>query len=171
MAQFSNPTPYAGVILAALAAATGVVQIATIAAQKPPAAPKFARGGVLRGRTHAQGGIQLYGRDGTHYGEAEDGEPVLTSGVSRNPYLLQQASDINVAAGGRPLVGSNYMAAGGIASPTFAARQASNQGLSSGDITRAMSDAMTNLPVQYVRVSDINRVNRQTVKVQQSADL
>ena len=171
MAQLSNPTPYVGFVLAALAAATGAIQIGTIAAQKPPPPPKFADGGILRGNTHAQGGIQLYGRDGTHYGEAEDGEPVLTSGVSKNPYLLKAASDINVAAGGVPLVNSNYMAQGGIASPTFAARNATNsntQGLESridqlGDRIERMQ------PV--VRVTDINRVNRQSVKVQQSADL
>ena len=171
VAQLSNPTPYAGFVLAALAAATGVVQIATIAAQKPPPPPKFARGGILRGRTHAQGGIQLYGRDGTHYGEAEDGEPVLTSGVSRDPYLLKQASDINVAAGGRPLVNSNYMAGGGIASPTFAARQATS---SNTQVLEARIDQLGDrieLMQPIVRVSDINRINRQSVKVQQSADL
>ena len=36
VAQLANPTPYVGIVLAALAAATGVAQIAVIAAQQPP---------------------------------------------------------------------------------------------------------------------------------------
>jgi hypothetical protein len=49
MAQLSNPTPYAGFVLAALAAATGAVQIATISSQKPPPPPAFATGGKVLG--------------------------------------------------------------------------------------------------------------------------
>jgi hypothetical protein len=41
MAQMSNPTPYVGIVLAALAAVTGGIQIAMIAKQKMP---KFAKG-------------------------------------------------------------------------------------------------------------------------------
>jgi hypothetical protein len=43
VAQFANPTPWAGVALAALAAATGAAQIAIIASSQPPA-PSFAKG-------------------------------------------------------------------------------------------------------------------------------
>lgn len=49
MAQLSNPTPYAGFVLAALAAATGAIQIGTIAAQQPPPPPQFATGGYVSG--------------------------------------------------------------------------------------------------------------------------
>lgn len=49
MAQLSNPTPYAGFVLAALAAVTGGIQIGIIAAQKPPSPPAFATGGKVRG--------------------------------------------------------------------------------------------------------------------------
>lgn len=49
MAQLSNPTPYAGFVLAALAAATGAVQIGIVASQKPPPPPAFATGGYVRG--------------------------------------------------------------------------------------------------------------------------
>lgn len=48
VAQFANPTPYAGAILAALAAATGAAQIAVISAQQPPSPPSFARGTFLK---------------------------------------------------------------------------------------------------------------------------
>lgn len=46
VAQLANPTPYAGIALAAAAAVAGAAQLAVIAAQKPPAPPKFA-GGVI----------------------------------------------------------------------------------------------------------------------------
>ena len=49
MAQLSNPTPYAGFVLAALAAVTGGVQIGIISAQKPPSPPAFAKGGYISG--------------------------------------------------------------------------------------------------------------------------
>lgn len=49
MAQLSNPTPYAGFVLAALAAATGAVQIGIVASQNPPPPPAFATGGYVRG--------------------------------------------------------------------------------------------------------------------------
>lgn len=49
MAQLSNPTPYAGFVLAALAAATGAVQIGIVASQKPPPPPAFATGGYVKG--------------------------------------------------------------------------------------------------------------------------
>ena len=57
----SNP------ILAALVAAMGAVQVATIASEKPP---KFARGGLIDGgNRHSQGGAII---------EAEQGEFVMS---------------------------------------------------------------------------------------------
>jgi hypothetical protein len=68
----------------------------------------FRKGGILNGPSHEGGGIGMRVR-GRVVAEAEGGEPILTSAVSRNPVLLAAASRINVAAGGRPL-----MAEGGI---------------------------------------------------------
>lgn len=167
--------PIAGVALgpamAAIAAAFGAVQIGFIASQKPPPPPKFADGGILSGASHARGGIQLYGNSGDYYGEAEGGEPILTKGVSRNPYLLQKASEINVAAGGKPLIKSSYMAAGGIASPTFAARQASTNNNAQLEFQIASLGDRIERMQPVVRVTDINRINGQAVRVQQSANL
>jgi len=39
--------------------------------------PKFERGGQLYGASHSSGGIQLYGRGGSYYGEAEGGEVII----------------------------------------------------------------------------------------------
>lgn len=163
--------PIAGVALgpamAAIAAAFGAVQIGFIASQKPPPPPKFAKGGILQGASHAQGGIQLQG-NGQHYGEAEGGEIILTKGVNANPRLRAEASRLNVLGGGVALAPSNYMADGGIVSPTFAARQtAQTSGLTRSDLTAALAD----MPSPIVSVTDINRVQGQVATVSQSADL
>ncbi len=39
--------------------------------------PKFERGADLKGASHANGGIQLFGKGGEHYGEAENGEKII----------------------------------------------------------------------------------------------
>jgi hypothetical protein len=67
---------------------------------------KFAQGGVLRGPSHAQGGIPLFHRrTGRPLGaEAEGDEIILTKGVYQNPTLRAMASALNVAGGGRALM-------------------------------------------------------------------
>tara|TARA_R110002020_G_scaffold89089_3_gene218039 strand:- start:4577 stop:8260 length:3684 start_codon:yes stop_codon:yes gene_type:complete len=89
------PPPFAQIVAATIAA-QGAVQIATIKAQK------FAKGGILNGPSHAQGGIPMFSKGGAFYGEAEGGEAVLTKGVMKNPALASMASAINVAGGGVP---------------------------------------------------------------------
>jgi len=109
----------------------------------------------------------MYG-NGQHYGEAEDGEIILTKGVNSNPRLRAEASRLNVLGGGVPLVGSNYMADGGIVSPTFAARQTQQ----TASLTRRdLSEVIGQMPAPIVTVSDINRVQGQVATVSQSADL
>jgi len=167
MAQLSNPVPFTGFVLAALAAVTGAVQIGVISSQQPPAAPQFARGGILQGASHADGGIQMYG-NGQHYGEAEGGEIVLTKGVNANPKLRAEASRLNVLGGGVPLAASGYMANGGIVSPTFAARQtATSSSMTKGDF----ADVISEMPAPVVQVTEINRVQGRVATVSESANL
>ena len=90
--------PFMAPAAAAVAGAFGAAQVALIAANKP----KFSEGGILNGPSHANGGIQMFGKGG-YFGEAEGGEAILTKGVMQNPALASMASAINVAAGGRPL--------------------------------------------------------------------
>ena len=90
--------PFMAPAAAAVAGAFGAAQVALIAANKP----RFSKGGVLDGPSHANGGIQMFGKGG-YFGEAEGGEAILTKGVMQNPALASMASAINVAAGGRPL--------------------------------------------------------------------
>jgi hypothetical protein len=170
--------PVAGVglapAMAAVAAAFGAVQIGLIAAQKPPSAPKFEKGGVLVGPSHSDGGIPV-SVDGRGGYEAEGGEIVLTKGVYRDPHLRQIASDINVAGGGVPIVSKvGKFAMGGAlgGSTTFAARSATaGNGITQQQMTQAMSDAMVNAPAPVVRVSDINRVSSDVRRVQVASEL
>ena len=90
--------PFMAPAAAAVAGAFGAAQVALIAANKP----RFSEGGILNGPSHANGGIQMFGKGG-YFGEAEGGEAILTKGVMQNPALASMASAINVAAGGRPL--------------------------------------------------------------------
>ncbi len=64
--------------------------------------PVMKKGGVLKGNTHAQGGIEVAVKGGGKI-EAENNEIVLTKGVYEDPHLRGIASAINVAAGGKPI--------------------------------------------------------------------
>ena len=102
-----NTQPFvAGLVMAGIAAAQGAAQIKMIRSQK------FAKGGILNGPSHAQGGIPMFSKGGAFYGEAEGGEAVLTKGVMKNPALASMASAINVAGGGVP-----FFANGGVLDP------------------------------------------------------
>jgi hypothetical protein len=63
---------------------------------------KYSEGEILKGKSHIEGGIPftLNGKKGF---EAEDGEVILTKGVSQDPALLTMASQINQMAGGKKL--------------------------------------------------------------------
>ena len=80
------------IALTAVAAAIGASQIATIAAQPLPTA---ARGGMIGGKKHSQGGTFI---------EAEQGEAIINAKSMGNPRLRELASLINEAGGGVPFV-------------------------------------------------------------------
>jgi len=87
----SKLTPPANIPAMIFAAATGAIQLATIAGVQPPKTPTFASGGMMYGRLHSQGGINA---------ELESGEAVLNRRSMSNPYLRELASQINQAGGG-----------------------------------------------------------------------
>lgn len=153
-----------GPIMAAAALAFGFAQVGQMKKEK------FADGGIAQGPSHAQGGIPFTVAGHGGY-EMEGNEIILTKGVYQDPQLRQQASILNQLGGGKALTTGTYMAQGGIASPTFAARQATNSNTQAleAQISQLGDRIETMQPV--VRVTDINRINRQSVKVQQSADL
>lgn len=111
-----------GPIAAGIAAATGAISIATIAAQqfaKGGILPSYADGGIASGPRHSQGGINLvHGQTGAVLGQIEGREPVLTSAVTNNRALLGIAGYVNELAGGVNFAGGgvtpSIMASGGV---------------------------------------------------------
>lgn len=65
-------------------------------------ASKFNEGNILKGRSHAEGGIPFTVNQIPGF-EAEGGEVLLTKGVSQDPILLSLASRINEVGGGKKL--------------------------------------------------------------------
>lgn len=89
-------------IQAGIAGAFSVAQIAKIATTK---APKAAKGMLIKGNSHANGGVNISTPNGII--EAEGGEPILTKKAFQMfPGLI---SDINVAGGGVPLYAKGGM--------------------------------------------------------------
>ena len=84
---FSDLGPIAGAVAAIGVAAGIAVQIATISSQQ------FAKGGILQGPSHAQGGIK------TSFGELEGGEAVINKRSTSQ--FLPLLSEINAAGGGK----------------------------------------------------------------------
>lgn len=94
-----------GIAQAAIVTAFGMKQVLTIAKQKDPDTKvntnvkKYAKGGMIKGKSHAQGGVKFVGDNGQAF-EAEGGE---------NVYILKKTasaeinalSDLNVAHGGK----------------------------------------------------------------------
>ena len=149
--------PVLGGIASAAAVASGIATVRKIVATPKPKVmakggylkqEKYSKGDILKGRSHAQGGIPftIGGQAGF---EAEGDEIILTKGVSKNPNLLNMASAINVAGGGKKF------ASGGILGTTSS---------SSGNIIDydvlgdRIAEANASLPSPVVAVSEIQEV-------------
>ena len=139
-------TPIVGPILAGIAGALGAAQIAIIASQPTPT---FAKGGILNGASHSNGGIK------TPYGELEGGEAVINKKSTRlfTPLL----SAINEAGGGVKF------ANGGVLQPMTNAIDSSYQ------MQNVILQAMQSMPSPVVAVEEIvNAVGRRTAVVERA---
>ena len=138
--------PPLGLIMAGIAGALGTAQIALIASQPTP---KFAKGGILNGASHSNGGIK------TPYGELEGGEAVINKKSTRlfTPLL----SAINEAGGGVKF------ANGGVLQPMTNAIDNSYQ------MQNMILQAMQSMPSPVVAVEEIvNAVGRRTAVVERA---
>lgn len=170
MAQLSNPTPYVGIVLAALAAATGAINIALIARQQPP---KFAEGGKvidIDGKPHSQGGTPIH-VNGRQVAEAEKDEGLFI--MKKNAYQkLKNYSDWNVAHGGNSWgVKTSFAALGGMVSDGgFTTREIANEANNAAMLSVAVREGLRSMPNPIVSVQEIDRVNNiktKSVKVSQ----
>ena len=158
-----------GIAQAAIVIAFGMKQVATIAKQKDPdtkintSVKKYAKGGQIYGRSHAQGGVTFRGDNGQVF-EAEGGENVYIMKKTASAEI-NALSALNEAHGGNSFGTSGLykFADGGMAASISEAnrmvRQSDNVRLSSESINQlagVVIDAVMSMPNPVVSVQDIN---------------
>lgn len=162
-------------VLAAAAGAAAAFQIAAIETQKS----KLAKGGIVVGPSHDNGGVRGTGRFGNI--EVEGGEFVVNKRATRNnPGLLHHintfgttrnlTAGINSYAPNRSPIARGRMANGGqIFDGGMSARQNLQDVQSNINLKNFISDAVSNLPAPVVLVKDINAGQQRNVTVQDRA--
>lgn len=132
--------PALGAIAAGAAVAAGIANVKKIVSTK--ATKQFARGGILNGASHAQGGIP------TQYGELEGGEAVINkrSTALYAPLL----SAINQAGGGVKFANGGILG-GNVSTPP-------TQLMDYDLLATKMAEANQSLPSPIVSVSEISSV-------------
>lgn len=158
-----------GIAQAAVVIAFGMKQVATIAKQKDPdtkintSVKKYAKGGMIYGRSHAQGGVTFRGDNGQVF-EAEGGENVYIMKKTASAEI-NALSALNEAHGGNSFGTSGLykFADGGMVSGLYeanrVAKQAESMKLSSESINQlagVVIDAVMSMPNPVVSVQDIN---------------
>lgn len=158
-----------GIAQAAIVIAFGMKQVATIAKQKDPdtkintSVKKYAKGGQIYGRSHAQGGVTFRGDNGQVF-EAEGGENVYIMKKTASAEI-NALSALNEAHGGNSFGTSGLykFADGGMVSGLYEAnrvvKQAESVKLSSESINQlagVVIDAVMSMPNPVVSVQDIN---------------
>lgn len=158
-----------GIAQAAIVIAFGMKQVATIAKQKDPdtkintSVKKYAKGGQIFGKSHAQGGVTFRGDNGQVF-EAEGGENVYIMKKTASAEI-NALSAINEAHGGNSFGTSGLykFADGGMAASISEAnrmaRQSDNVRLSGESINQlagVVIDAVMSMPNPVVSVQDIN---------------
>ena len=157
-----------GIAQAAIVIAFGMKQVASIAKQKEPdtkvsSVKKYAKGGQIFGKSHAQGGVTFRGDNGQVF-EAEGGENVYILKKSASAEI-NALSAVNEAHGGNSFATSGLykFADGGMVSGLYEAnrvvKQAESMKLSSESINQlagVVIDAVMSMPNPVVSVQDIN---------------
>jgi hypothetical protein len=157
-----------GIAQAAIVIAFGMKQVANIAKQKEPEAKvssvkKYAKGGMIVGKSHAQGGVTFRGDNGQVF-EAEGGENVYIMKKSASAEI-NALSAVNEAHGGNSFGTSGLykFADGGMVASISEAnrmvRRSDNVRLSSESINQlagVVIDAVMSMPNPVVSVQDIN---------------
>lgn len=153
MAQISNPTPYVGFVLAALAAAMGGVQIAMIAKQKMP---KFARGVIgLQGEgTSTSDSIQA---------RLSKGESVMTAKATS--VYHNELARMEMSVGNKPnyTFGRGHFANGFIPVPDsgVTARDVRRDSIVISEMRNAVIDGVKQIPAPELSIVEFNTKNKQ----------
>lgn len=161
------PFPYSAIVAAAVGA-LGTIQTAKIAGIKFMRGGIAQTGGVLRGQSHAQGGIPftVAGQPGF---EAEGGEAIINKRSTK--MFRRELSAINQAGGGASFGrGAIIHAAGAIISGTQT-RAAFAQAESRSVIQDVIRSTMAGLPPIVVTVEDINAKQDEVSTINQRAQV
>jgi predicted phage tail protein len=161
----------AGPILAALAIATGLANVAKINNVKLTKLEQGDRISKIQGRSHQQGG-EILSIGGNPVAEVEGGEDVvvLKRGAREKLSLLSQA---NRMAGGKDFY-TNRKPMYNNADGGFVARTVDSAARSEFDINKmanVFSRAVEGIPAPIVKVTDIERVQTKTAKVSAMSEL
>lgn len=158
-----------GIAQAAVVIAFGMKQVATIAKQKDPdtkintSVKKYAKGGQIYGRSHAQGGVVFRGDNGQVF-EAEGGENVYIMKKTASAEI-NALSALNEAHGGNSFGTSglykfaNGGMVAGLSEANRVVKQAGSMELSSESINQLAGiviDAVMSMPNPVVSVQDIS---------------
>jgi len=149
--------------LSILAGILGAAQIGLIVSQPTP---KFAKGGLFGGNSHANGGTKGYFEDGTQI-EVEKDESFFILNKRATP-LISQLSNINTATGGVPLManGGTLKFANGGAVASSLSNNLDNQLNAQNQLMR-MIELM---PKPVVVVQDINDAQGNLASVENRAN-
>lgn len=153
------PLPF-NIIQSVLAAATGAAQIAIITSQQ------FARGGVVKGPSHASGGVKYWsGRV-----ELEGEEGVINKRSMSIPWVRREASRLNQIGGGVAFDGIGYQSSRRMEFGGITPYQ-NNSGMDYSTLRQALSDALKEMPRPVVAVEDIQTGVNRKVAVEAYADI
>lgn len=148
--------PVPNIPLAAITGALGAAQFAAVASQQ------FARGGIIKGRSHEQGGIPAFAAG--RMVNIEGDEIILTKGVARNPAKRAIASALNVSEGGVHFARGGVMPGGGQVQIADILSGSGNAEIISE--LKGLRMAVENMPPPVVSVEDINKVGAKMTRVQ-----
>lgn len=144
-------------IAAALATTAGLARVGAIASTP---VGKFAKGGIIGGKPHSEGGTKFYGTDGSTF-EAERGELLAVVNKYDTP-TISTLSNINSRHGVPFSTGKTFLQSGGFVA-TEMGRLAEQSSSTFGNIAKR-------LPQPIIRVSEINTVQSR-VSVRESNSL
>lgn len=164
IAALTNPVPFAGAILAGIAAATGAVQIGIIAAQQPPP-PPFYEGGYT-GEGNPKGVSNRLGKKSYTYHNDEYVVPSKVLRTNRGSKLVQQLDLMRTNKIGS--LGLEGFADGGYTSSQLKSNITNANDLKI--IASQIVDGVASIQ-NVVLVSDINRVNGQLNKAKVKTSL
>lgn len=145
MQAFAQTGPIAGIPLAAIVAAMGALQTATVLSTP---LPKASKGMLLQGASHASGGVMI---------EAEGGEVIMNK--KSTAMFLPLLSALNQAGGGVPFGRFGQWNDGG-----YSARNANNSNAEIVAQIKQMNQDIKQMKV-FVAVEDINKGQKNYAKI------